>query len=256
MRRVVFNQKGGVGKSTITCNLAAISAARGLRTLVIDLDPQGNSSQYLLGEAAESIEADDTLAGFFNEMLSFRLYPRGIDAFIHETPFEGLDVLPSSRELENLEGKLESRYKIYKLREALDGLEGYDAIYVDTPPALNFFTRSALIAGERCLIPFDCDDFSRRALYELLFSVREIQEDHNADLTVEGIVVNQYQARARLPAQVVSELVTEGHPVLEPYLRSSVKVRESHQQSRPLIHCAPRHNLTREFEALHDALGG
>ena len=63
MRRVVFNQKGGVGKSTITCNLAAISAAQGLRTLVVDLDPQGNSTHYLLGEAADNM--DDTLAGLF-----------------------------------------------------------------------------------------------------------------------------------------------------------------------------------------------
>lgn len=73
MRRVVFNQKGGVGKSTITCNLAAIAAARGQNTLVVDLDPQGNTSQYLLGEDTEAME--DTLAGFFDQMLSFRLYP-------------------------------------------------------------------------------------------------------------------------------------------------------------------------------------
>jgi cellulose biosynthesis protein BcsQ len=75
----------------------------------------------------------------------------------------------------------------------------YDRIYIDTPPALNFYTRSALIAAQGCLIPFDCDDFSRRALYTLLENVQEIQSDHNADLKVEGIVVNQFQPRANLP---------------------------------------------------------
>ncbi len=252
MKRVVFNQKGGVGKSTITCNLAALSAMRGLRTLVVDHDPQGNSTQYLLGD--DDHAPAPGVVDFFEEMLSFRLYPRAAEEFAHETPFENLLVMPANRDLDELEGKLESRYKIYKLREALDSFEDIDRVYIDTPPALNFFTRSALIAAERCLIPFDCDDFSRRALYELLESVEEIRQDHNSDLTIEGIVVNQFQTRANLPARVVSELVSEGLPVLEPYLRSSVKVRESHQLSRPLVHSAPGHKLTREFEALLDRL--
>jgi chromosome partitioning protein len=253
MKRVIFNQKGGVGKSTITCNLAAISAAGGTRTLVVDLDPQGNSSQYLLGKPIE--DPASTIAGFFEQMLSFKLYPQATTEFIYETPFENLHVLPAHRELENLQGKLESRYKIYKLRDALAELESdYDLIYVDTPPALNFFTRSALIAADRCLIPFDCDDFSRRALYELLANVREIQDDHNAQLQVEGIVVNQFQARASLPQKVVNELIAEGLPVVDAYLSASVKVRESHERALPLIHMDPRHKLTQEYVALHERL--
>lgn len=254
MRRVIFNQKGGVGKSTITCNLAAISAARGWRTLVVDLDPQANTTSYLMGTDQET--GDETLAEFFDQMLSFRLYPKEPESFVHGTAYPDLAVMPAKRELEELETKLESRYKIYKLREALASLDGFDRIYIDTPPALNFFTRSALIAANRCLIPFDCDAFSRRALYELLMSVREIQADHNADLAVEGIVVNQYQSRARLPREIVAELLAEGHPVLEPYLSSSVKVRESHQNSGPLINMAPRHKLTDEFSRLFDAIEG
>ena len=171
MRYVVFNQKGGVGKSTITCNLAAISASRGLRTLVIDLDPQGNSTRYLLGAGAD--EARDTAAELFDQTLKFTLRNQGAEAFITATPFENLHVLPSSPRLEELHSKLESRYKLYKLRDALAALEGYDRIYIDTPPALNFYTRSALIAAQGCLIPFDCDDFSRRALYSLMDSVQE-----------------------------------------------------------------------------------
>lgn len=253
MRRVVFNQKGGVGKSTITCNLAAISAQQGRRTLVVDLDPQGNSTQYLLGCGGETLDA--TLADFFDQTLNFKLNPKRTEQFIVASPFEGLDVMPSHPALEDLQGKLESRYKIYKLRDALDELSRhYDVVYIDTPPALNFFTRSALIAANGCLIPFDCDEFSRRALYSLLENVQEIRADHNRDLAVEGIVVNQFQARAGLPQKVVQELIDEGLPVLTPYLSASVKIKESHEQSRPMIHLDPKHKLAQEFVALHDTL--
>jgi chromosome partitioning protein len=253
MRRVVFNQKGGVGKSTIACNLAAISAERGNRTLLIDLDPQGNSTHYLLGVAGAELESH--LAEFFDQMLSFGLYQKEVEEFVHAAPFPNLFVMPSHPELENLSGKLESRYKIYKLRDALERLDGsFDEIILDTPPAMNFFTRSALIAAEGCLIPFDCDDFSRRALYTLLETVREIREDHNRALFVEGIVVNQFQARASLPAKLVKELRDEGLPVLASHLSPSVKIRESHEVSRPMIHYAPGHKLAQEFSALHDEL--
>jgi chromosome partitioning protein len=253
MRYVVFNQKGGVGKSTITCNLAAISAAQGLRTLVVDLDPQGNSTRYLLGEGADSL--GETVAEFFEQTLKFTLRAQGADAYAVDTPFEHLRVLPSSPALDELHGKLESRYKIYKLREALEALAGdYDRIYIDTPPAMNFYTRSALIAADGCLIPFDCDDFSRRALYTLLDNVREIQADHNPQLQVSGIVVNQFQPRANLPQRTVQALIDEGHPVLSPYLSASVKVKESHEHALPMVHLDPRHKLTQEYLALHQAL--
>jgi chromosome partitioning protein len=253
MRIVVFNQKGGVGKSTITCNLAAISAQQGLKTLVVDLDAQCNSTHYLLGAAAD--EPRDTLAEFFDQTLKFTLRTKTTAEFITETPFENLHLMPASPQLEELHGKLESRYKIYKLRDALAELAPqYDRIYIDTPPALNFYTRSALIAAERCLIPFDCDDFSRRALYALLDNVQEIQADHNRALQVGGIVVNQFQPRANLPQRLVQELIDEGLPVLQPYLSASVKIKESHELARPMIHLDPRHKLTLEFVALHDGL--
>ncbi|MBK6905689.1 MAG: ParA family protein [Rhodocyclaceae bacterium] len=252
MKRVVFNQKGGVGKSTITCNLAALAASRGKRTLIVDLDAQANSTRYVLGDGADTLRT--TAADFFDQTLNFRLNPRSTRDFITETPFANLSILPSDPALEDLQSKLEARYKIYKLKEALDELDEFDEIWIDTPPAMHYYTRSALIAADSCLIPFDCDDFSRRALYTLLDNVAEIRADHNAALEIEGIVVNQFQPRASLPQQVVKELREEGLPVLDTHLSSSVKIKESHAAARPMIHLDASHKLTGEFTTLYEEL--
>lgn len=253
MIRVVFNQKGGVGKSSITCNLAAISAFQGRKTLVVDLDTQGNSTHYVLGQ--EASELKETVADFFEQTLSFNLFNKEVSEFVHASPYENLSVLPASPELEFLERKLEAKHKIYKLKTALKALEEFfDDIYIDTAPALNFYTRSALIAADRVLIPFDCDDFSRKALYQIMSELQDIQEDHNEGLVVEGIVVNQFQPRASLPNRLVAELIEEGLPVVDVKLSASVKMKESHQSNKPLIYFAPKHNLTTQFVALHDLI--
>ena len=133
MRRVVFNQKGGVGKSTITSNLAAIAAASGRRVLVIDLDCQGNTSRYLMGEALD--EATPGSAAFFESTLKFSVRAPALTEFVTETPWEHLHLMPAGPELDELHGKLESRYKIYKLRDALLPLaDDYDEISRYTSP--------------------------------------------------------------------------------------------------------------------------
>ncbi|MES1927629.1 cobyrinic acid ac-diamide synthase [Salinisphaera dokdonensis CL-ES53] len=251
-RRVVFNQKGGVGKTTLLCNLAAIAAARGKRTLVIDLDAQCNASQYLL--SSEDRQADAGSADFFEATLSRSRRSGGLEDFITPSPFENLSVMAAHPDLEELRVKLEAKHKIYKLKQSLERLEGYDSVFIDTPPALNFYSQSALIAADRCLIPFDCDDFARQALYSLFDNIHEIQDDHNPDLVIDGIVVNQFQARAKLPARMLEELSAEGHPLIETRITSSVKVRESHDASIPLIHYAPTHKITQQLVALYEQL--
>ncbi|MFK4024950.1 ParA family protein [Stutzerimonas balearica] len=253
MRRVVFNQKGGVGKSSIACNLAAISAAQGYRTLLIDLDAQANSSHYLSGKLGDGIPLG--IAEFFVQVLEGGASARKARPPISPTPFANLDLITASPALADLQPKLEAKHKINKLRKLLEALaEDYERIYLDTPPALNFYTVSALIAADRCLIPFDCDAFSRQALYGLLAEIEEVRDDHNPALAVEGIVVNQFQPRAGLPQQMIEALVAEGLPVLPVYLMSSVKMRESHQACLPLVHLDARHKLSRQFVELHDLL--
>lgn len=250
MIRVLFNQKGGVGKSSIAVNLAAISAAQGLKTLVIDLDTQCNASQYLNAE-----QPKDNIADLFEQFITFHLHRRPASEFCQATAFTNLDLLPGSARLANIESELHSRHKIFKLKESLANLTGhYQRIYIDTAPALNFYSLSALIGAQRCLIPIDCDDFSRQGLYNLYQRIEEIREDHNPDLQIEGVIANQYMANAKLPNQIIRDLQQEQLPVLPVYLGQSVKMRESHQARQPLIHLSPRHKLSQSLLSLHNLL--
>lgn len=272
--RVVFNQKGGVGKSSIAVNLAAISADNGFKTLLIDLDPQANASQYLLGDDAtynaNKPALEPNIQNFFDEVLGntqqkglignalgslLKSRTHDFSDYIHQTPFAKLDVLPASPSLGSLSHALEAKHKIYKLRDAIQHLDGkYQRIYIDTPPAFNFFTLSALIAADRVLIPFDCDVFSKRALQSLIENIMETRADHNERLEIEGIVVNQFQAQAKLPREVVETLKNEGLPVLNSMLPSSVMMKASHHQNMPLIYMAKEHKLTQAYQTLFNEI--
>lgn len=222
MRRVVFNKKGGVGKTSIACNLAAISAAEGYLTLLVDLDAQANATQYLTGLTNDDIPIG--IADFFKQTLSSGPMLKRPRVHIHETRFENLHLITASAELRELQSKLDAHYKTQKLKKLLDRLDSdYERIYLDTPPGLNFYSISALVAAERCLIPFDCDSFSRQTLYEVLREIEEVQLDHNENLVIEGIVVNQFQTHALLPLHLLNVLISESLPVLPVHLMASVK---------------------------------
>lgn len=255
MKRAVFNQKGGVGKTSITCNLAAAMAKLGRKTLVVDLDSQANTSKYLLGDRMERVQA--TIVDFFNSTLSFRLFQDSLMDTIYESEFPGLFVIPAADALKELQPKLEGRYKIFKLAEAIDVAReklGFDEIFFDTPPALNFYSMSSLLAADRVLIPFDCDAFSEDAVQQVMVAVDEISLDHKPELKVEGVIINHFQAQAKLPRTTIERLIGKGYPVLEPYLTSSVVMRESHSEGTPLPFYRPGHKLTQEFMTLAEKL--
>lgn len=252
MIRVVFNRKGGVGKSSITCNLAAVAASQGHSVLVVDLDAQANSTSYLGHNGKDDVVG---IAEYFESTLSYKYRDLAPKDFVRKTAFENLSLISASAALADIEQKLESRHKIYKLKEFLTPLlASYDYIFIDTPPALNFYSLSALIAAQRCLIPFDCDAFSRDALLDLLVSLEEVKEDHNDALEVEGVVINQFVARAKVPQAAVDELKNAGLTIIEPYISSSVKMKESHVLHKPLIFLDPKHKLSQEFLAIYQTI--
>jgi len=252
MKRVVFNRKGGVGKSTITCNLAAIAASKGKNVLVVDLDPQANTTSYLGHDGKDNVVG---ISEFLESTISRNYRKFTSEDYIRKTNFENLSLISASYNLVDLEAKLEAKHKIYKLRDFLDKLDGeFDEIYIDTPPALNFFTLSALIAADRCILPYDCDVFARDAMVDLMEELEEIIEDHNQELEIEGVVVNQFQSRAKLPQQAVEELRRAKFKLLKPFISSSVKVKESHAEHRPLIFLDPKHKVTLEFAELYASL--
>lgn len=252
MIRAIFNRKGGVGKSTITCNLAAAAAVRGVKALVVDIDPQANSTTYLGHHGEDDIIG---LPEYFDAQVNYSSQAFSPDDYVRTTAFDNLFLVSANASLMDLETKLAARHKIYKLRDFLSQLNKiYDEIYIDTPPILNFYALSALIASDRCIIPFDCDIFSRNALFELLENIREIQSDHNSKLNIEGVVINQFSPQAKLPRQIVDELKTAGLPVLEPFISSSVKIRESHSHQKPLAFYSPKHKVAQQFMALYATL--
>jgi len=252
IKRVVFNRKGGVGKSTITCNLAAAAAVSGKKVLVVDLDPQANTTAYLGHSGKDNVVG---IAEFMESTISRNYQEFTSEDYIRKTPFTGLSLISASAALIDLEAKLEAKHKIYKIRDFLNNLhEDFDEIYIDTPPALNFFTVSALIAADRCILPYDCDVFARDAMLDLREDLEEIIEDHNPDLIIEGVVVNQFQARANLPQQAVKELARENFKLLKPFISTSIKVKESHALNKPLVYLDAKHKVTQEFVALHKTL--
>jgi chromosome partitioning protein len=242
---VVFNQKGGVGKSTLTTNLAAASAANGKRVLVVDLDAQANTTRYLIGS---DVETNYGAFALFSQALKVSLYVQQVSDWIIPTPYEGLSLLPAHAELDALHDKLSAKHKIFKLREALSSLE-IDEMWIDTPPVMNFYTLSAMIAADACIVPFDGDRFSLDAAKNVAAYVKEIREDHHSDLRLLGAVMNGYQSRSK-SIQEGLDALKEVMPVLEPYLPHSVVVKASRMASRPLVHFDKSHKLTLAFDSL------
>lgn len=246
--RVVYNQKGGVGKTTLAVNLAACSAMAGHRTLLVDTDPQGNSTAHILG--ADTTPAK-SISDFYESCLGLNLFRQSLlDYVTPQTGIPNLHLVAADRELEELRNKLENKHKIMKLRDGIRNTT-YDAIYFDPPPANDFYALSCLIAAQEILVPIDCDAFSVRAAQDIFNIIREVQADHNPDLRIVGMVINQFQKGTKHSASILSDLQKIGFSVLEPYIPASVKVRESHSDARPVVCAYPEHAVSHAFQNLY-----
>ncbi|MGE0472639.1 MAG: ParA family protein [Nitrospirales bacterium] len=193
----IANQKGGVGKTTTSVNLAAALAMSGEKVLLVDLDPQANASSGV------SVEATD---GSIYECLMQRSFN---DKVILPTDINGLWIIPSKADLVGAEVELaavEDREGVLKCVLTDINIKGYDYIVLDCPPALGLLTINALVAASDLIIPVQCEYFAMEGLGRLLGNVERIRESYNPDLELLGIVLTMYDSRINLSRQVQDEI--------------------------------------------------
>ncbi len=194
----VTNQKGGVGKTTTSVNLSACLAYKGKRVLVVDCDPQGNTtSGFGIDKDSYELSVYDCLIDSENAQKA-----------VLRTKYGNLSVIPSSPELSAAEIELASEEKReYILSEALNKIKkDYDYIIIDSPPALGMLSINIMTASDSVLIPIQCEYYALEGLTQLINSIRNIKKTSNPNLDIEGIVATMYDSRTNLSSQVLDEV--------------------------------------------------
>ncbi|HUT64371.1 MAG TPA: AAA family ATPase [Anaerolineae bacterium] len=224
----IANQKGGVGKTTTSVNLAASLAALERRTLLVDMDPQGNTTTGL-GIDADSLEKT------VYEVLIGKIPARDT---IVDTEISFLRVIPSNIRLFGAQIELVSMIaRERKLQRALESLENeYDYIFIDCPPSLGILTLNALTAAKSVLIPIQCEYYALEGVGQLLNSIRLVQKNINPGLAIEGILLTMYDSRLNLSNQVLQEVRTYfDDRVYKTVISRNVKLSEAPSFGKPII---------------------
>ena len=230
----IFNQKGGVGKTTTNINLGACLALKGKRVLMLDIDPQGNTTS---GIGVSKKELEYTV---YELLIEDNFDPR--DAVLH-TSVENLDLIPANVDLAGAEiemVQLEGREK--RLQKAIDKIRNdYDYIFIDCPPSLGLLTINSLSAVESVLIPIQCEFYALEGVSQLMSTIELVRKNLKPDLEVEGVVLSMFEGRTNLSIQVVQEVKKYfGAKVYSTVIPRNIRLAEAPSFGMPIVEYDPR----------------
>jgi chromosome partitioning protein len=234
------NQKGGVGKTTSAVNIAASLGIQGKKTLLVDLDPQGNATSGV-GIPKRSLK------GTVKDVLSGEILIKNV---ILSTNYKNLDVIPTNVSLSGAEFDLyNDEGSEYNLKDALAKIkDDYDYIIIDCPPSLGMLTVNAMTASDGVVIPMQCEFFALEGLSQLMFTISRIKQHYNKDLNVTGILITMHNNRLILSMQVINELRKHyAEKLFETTISRNVKVSEAPGFGAPVYYHEKRSKGAAEY---------
>ncbi len=240
---VIANQKGGVGKTTTAINLSAACALQGKRVLLIDLDPQGNSSLSFIEQQIINSSAFE----LFTEL------SQPWSEFIYETKVENLHIVPSKINLAKLEAKLVGDFDaIFRLRDRIEEVRSdYDLIFIDTPPTLGLITVNALVAASHVLIPIQSSYFALEGTDDLLETIEKVRSRPNPELDLLGVLVTLFDKRTSLSKDVEAHIrKVFGKKAFKTIITRSVRLEESPAHKETIFSFSPKSSGAVEYKKL------